>query len=58
MSEVKICPRCGGINISIPPSALDLQMTFKDYCEDCGMYGNFPIIDVEEIKNFQKSLKK
>jgi len=55
---VKICPKCGSTNIRIPPAGMDVKMTIRDYCEDCGNRGNFPEIKEFEIKKFRKELGK
>ncbi len=54
---VKICPRCGGTNIKIPPVGLDIRMTLKDYCNDCKSWGMFPEIKESEVEEFRKKLK-
>jgi len=55
--EIKICPNCGSTNIKIPPAGLDIKMTIKDYCMDCGYRGIFPLIEEKDIKEFQKKVK-
>lgn len=55
---LKICPKCGSINIKIPPAGMDIKMTVKDYCEDCQNIGNFPEVKESEIENFRKKLRK
>lgn len=55
--KIKICPQCGSTNIKIPPAGLDIKMTIKDYCVDCGNRGIFPSIEKDDIKKFQKKLK-
>jgi len=55
---IKICPRCGSTRITIPQAGLDLKMTLKDRCIDCGEIGNFPEIDINKVKYFKKKLKK
>lgn len=55
--KVSICPKCGSTNIKLPPKGLDIHMTFKDYCQDCNNIGNFPEIDIEQVKNFKKQIK-
>jgi hypothetical protein len=53
---IKICPNCGGVNITIPKAGLDLIMTMKDYCKECLCKGNFPEVDVEDVKKIRKKL--
>lgn len=55
---IKVCPQCGGTNITIPPTSLDIQMTVRDYCLDCMNRGAFPEVEKEYVKSFQKELKK
>ena len=54
---VRICPKCGSVDVKIPPAGLDLKMTKQNYCADCGFIGLFPEIKVSEISNFRKRLK-
>ncbi len=56
MAFVKICPRCGGTNITIPPAGLDIKMTVPDYCRDCHNFGLFPEVEESEIDYFQKQM--
>lgn len=56
--KIKICPNCGSTDIKIPPAGLDIRMTMRDYCQKCGLRGNFPEIDVENIEDFRKKLRK
>lgn len=55
---VKICPKCGSVEITIPPAGLDLRMSLPDYCSDCNNIGIFPEIKISEIKSFKDNLKK
>ena len=55
---LKICPKCGSVNVKIPPAGMDVKMTIRDYCEDCGNRGNFPEVKKSEIENFRKKLRK
>ena len=55
---IKICPQCGGINITIPPAGMDIRMTIPDYCSDCKNMGIFPEIEISKIKEFKKGLQK
>lgn len=58
MKYIKICPQCGSTNITIPQAGMDLRLTIKDKCNDCGNIGNFPEVEKEKIKEFKKSIKK
>jgi len=53
---MKICPKCGSVEIKMPHSGLDIKMTLRDECLECGFIGNFP--DVDNIKDFRKRIKK
>ncbi len=55
---IKICPKCGSTNITIPPTGRDIIMTITDYCRDCRNMGIFPEVDIAEIKDFKKKLKR
>jgi RNase P subunit RPR2 len=55
--KIKICPKCGSTRITIPSAGLDLKMTQRDMCQDCGEIGNFPEIDEDKVKNFSKTYK-
>ena len=55
---VKVCPQCGSTNIGIPNMGLDIEMSFKDRCRECGAIGNFIEVEKSKVKEFQKKLKK
>lgn len=57
MKYIKICPQCGSINTKLPNAGLDLHVTIRDKCMDCGFIGNFPEIETEKIESFQKKVK-
>ena len=61
---VKICPRCGSVNVSVD----SLNASAFDFCKDCGfgrepdcnvpfLSGNFPEVKMSQIKAFRKNLK-
>ena len=62
--KVKICPRCGSINVGVQSALHEVH----NYCEDCG-YGDmkneqgmfmnmiFPEIDKKDVIKFKKHLK-
>jgi hypothetical protein len=54
--KIKICPKCASLNTSIPPSGLDLSLTFSDYCRDCGDRGIFPEVDINKLESFKKKI--
>ncbi|MBN2422428.1 hypothetical protein JXB41_04330 [Candidatus Woesearchaeota archaeon] len=55
---VKICPKCGSTNNTIPPAGRDIHMTMPDYCKNCENRGLFPEIEKSKIPEFRKELKK
>ena len=58
MKKIKICPKCGSIDITIPPSGMDFRMSMPDYCKKCRNRGIFPEVDIKKIKEFRKNIKK
>lgn len=58
MKYIKICPQCGSTNIKMPQAGMDLRLTIKDKCIDCGFIGNFPEVKKEKIEEFRKKIKK
>jgi len=57
MAYVKICPKCGSINIGIPKRGMDL-LDMQSLCKDCGNRGVFPEVEVDEVEEFRKAIKK
>lgn len=58
MKYTKICPQCGSTDTKIPKAGLDIRMTMKDMCQECGNIGNFPEVETGKIEDFRKKLKK
>lgn len=54
---VKICPKCGSTDVTIPSKGLDISLTVPDYCRECGFRGRFPEVEVNKIKEFREELK-
>jgi len=54
---IKICPKCGSINITIPPAGLGLKISQLDYCKDCKNQDIFPEIEEDKVEYFKKVLK-
>jgi hypothetical protein len=54
---IKICPKCGSTNVSIPGAGMDLKLT-QDKCKDCGHIGHFPEVEESKADYFRKLLKK
>ena len=57
-SFVNICPQCGSTDVKMPKAGLDIRMTIKDMCQNCGNIGNFPEVDVKKVKEFRKKIGK
>ena len=52
---IKICPRCGGKNVSygmVGPTPM------KEICKDCNIEGFFPEVAESKIEDFRKKFKK
>jgi len=54
----KICPKCGNIDIPIETRFAQMLMPTPEKCKKCQYTGLFPEIEINEIENFRKSLKK
>ncbi len=55
---IKICPKCGSIDLPIKTNFFDMLMPTPEKCRKCGYAGLFPEIDIDEIENFREKLKK
>ena len=54
---VKICPKCGSIDLPVKTNFVELLMPTPEKCRKCSYNGLFPEIDINEIENFRKKLK-
>lgn len=54
----KICPRCGSIDLPIRTDFVQMLAPTPEECKKCGYIGLFPEIEINEIEEFRKSLKK
>ena len=54
----KICPRCGNIEIPVKTNFAEMLMPTPEKCGKCSYAGLFPEIDINEIENFRKDVKK
>ncbi|MEA3378167.1 MAG: hypothetical protein U9Q69_00860 [Nanoarchaeota archaeon] len=54
---VKICPKCGSTNITIPPGGTDIHLAPPDYCQECENRGIFPEVKKTQVEKFKKLLK-
>ena len=54
----KICPKCGNIDMPIRTDFIQILAPTPEKCKKCGYTGLFPEIDINEVENFRKRLKK
>ncbi len=54
---IKICPKCGSIDLPVKSNFADMLMPVPEKCRKCKYSGLFPEIDIEEIERFRKGLK-
>jgi len=54
---VKICPKCGSIDLPVKTNFVEMLMPTPEKCRKCSYNGLFPEIDINEIENFRKKLK-
>ena len=54
----KICPKCGNIDIPIRTNFAEMLIPTPEKCKKCSYTGLFPEIDINEIEEFRKELKK
>lgn len=52
-NQIKICPKCGSIDISF----YNYEGISRDVCKNCGFQGIFPEINKTEIKEFKNKLE-
>ncbi|HLC60380.1 MAG TPA: hypothetical protein VJJ52_03040 [Candidatus Nanoarchaeia archaeon] len=55
---IKICPKCGSIDLPIKSNFIDMLMPVAEKCEKCGYSGLFPEINIKEIEDFRKNFNK
>ena len=55
---IKTCPKCGSIDLPVKASFVEMIMPTPEKCRKCGYSGLFPEIDINEIENFRKNLKR
>ena len=55
---IKICPKCGSIDLPARTNFAEMLAPTPEKCKKCSYAGLFPEIDINEIENFRKSLKK
>ena len=54
----KICPKCGNMDLPVKSNFVDMLMPTPEKCRKCGYTGLFPEIEIGQIEDFRKSLKK
>ena len=55
---IKICPKCGSIDMPVKTNFTEMLMPTPEKCSKCSYAGLFPEIDINEIESFRKELKK
>ena len=55
---IKICPKCGNLDLPLSSSFVQILAPTAEICNKCGYTGLFPEIDINEIENYKKGLKK
>ena len=54
----KICPKCGSIDLPIRTDFVQILAPTPEKCKKCGYMGLFPEIEINEIEDFRKTIKK
>lgn len=54
----KICPKCGSIDLPVRTDFVGILAPTPEKCGKCSYSGLFPEIEINEIEEFRKSLKK
>ena len=54
----KICPKCGNIDLPIRTDFVEMLMPMPEKCKKCGYSSLFPEIEINEIEEFRKKLKR
>ena len=54
----KICPKCGSIDLPIRTDFVQMLAPTPEKCRKCSYTGLFPEIEINEIEEFRKELKK
>ena len=58
LEYVRICPKCGNIDIPVKTGFIDILAPLPEKCKKCGYTGLFPEIEINEVKYFRKQLGK
>ena len=51
---VRICPKCGSINLIVDYPNITTPMMIGSKCQDCGYSGVCPEVEISNIKEFKK----
>ena len=54
----KICPKCGSIDLPIRTNFVDMLAPTPEKCSKCSYSGLFPEIEINEIEEFRKEIKR
>ncbi|MDP3765074.1 MAG: hypothetical protein Q8R04_01030 [Nanoarchaeota archaeon] len=54
----KICPKCGSIDLPVRTSFVEMLAPTPEKCRKCSYTGLFPEIEINEIEEFRKEIKK
>ena len=54
----KICPKCGSIDLPLRTNFVEMLAPTPEKCSKCGYGGLFPEIEINEIEDFRKEIKK
>ena len=57
-SYTKICPKCGNIDLPAVTNFAQMLAPVPEKCRKCNYTGLFPEIDINEIEEFRKEIKK
>jgi hypothetical protein len=59
LSHIKVCPKCGSINISYQTGAFGQlgERTSFDRCNECDFIGMIPEIEMNKLQYFRKKIK-
>ena len=55
---IKICPKCGNIDIPVKTGFIDILAPMPEKCKKCSYTGLFPEIDISEVEEFRRDLKR
>ena len=56
MKHIKVCPKCGSVNVIIPKRGVDM-LNMEMLCQDCGNIGVFPEMKLEQAKKYSEKIK-